>query len=107
MQPLTDPDLLTAANLLHWNEPDSGCVSCGQPYMTVVDHRCGTCIGEPVNHCPMCLADIASLIDREVVRRVREASWAVSEGFTDRQVLRRLTQAQRAVEFRRQMGLRP
>lgn len=105
MQTSTD-HALTAATLLHWNEPDAGCVSCGQPHITIDDHRCGTCIGLPVAHCPMCLADISSLIDREVVRRVREASWAVSEGFTDRRVLERLQAAYRAMEHRRAMGVR-
>lgn len=95
---------MTAPDDLHWNEPDIGCVHCGQPRITIDDHRCGSCLGGQVHHCPHCLGDIGDMIDREVARRVREASWAVSEGFVERGVLRRITAAQRADAARARMG---
>lgn len=92
---------MTVPDDLHWNEPDTGCVSCGQTVWTIDDHRCGTCLDEPVRHCPHCLGDVGDLIDREVARRVRAASWAVSQAFVDRDLLRRITAAERAVSARK------
>lgn len=92
---------MTVPNDLHWDEPDAGCVSCGQPFVTISDHRCADCLGEPVRYCQHCLEAIAPTIDRETVRRVRETSWEVSEGFVERGLLRRITAAHRAVQARR------
>jgi hypothetical protein len=68
---------------LHWDEPDTGCTSCGQTYLTVDDHRCADCIGDRVKVCPHCLTDIEAMIDREVVRRLRAASHDVNDAWTE------------------------
>ena len=85
---------------LFWHEPDAGCVSCGNPYMTIADHRCTDCIGEPVRHCPHCLGDIEALLTRDFQRRLREMSADISEEFRARNVARRIDEARRAVEYR-------
>lgn len=85
---------------LHWDEPDAGCVSCGQPHLTISDHRCGTCIDQPVAHCPHCLGDIAALIDREVTRRLRQASWDVAQAWVEIGQARRIDQAATATAAR-------
>lgn len=89
---------------LHWHEPDSGCVSCGNPYMTIADHRCADCIGEPVRYCPCCLGDLEALLARDFQRRLREASWQASEAFRERNSARRIDEARRAMEYRQQRG---
>jgi hypothetical protein len=90
----------SVASLLHWDEPDAGCVSCGETYLTLSDHRCGTCVGDKVRHCPMCLVDIEALVDREVSRRLRELSYDISEEFRRRNVARIIAEAQAAIAFR-------
>lgn len=81
---------------LHWDEPDAGCVSCGQAVVTVADHRCGTCLAEPVRHCPHCLGDVADLIDREVAHRLRQASHDVNDEWLAREVFDRVKAAMQA-----------
>jgi hypothetical protein len=86
---------MTVPDDLHWIEPDAGCAACGKPYLTVDDHRCGECIEAPVGFCPLCLGAIGSLIDREVVRRVRAASGDVNEVWVSGRYLSRLSDRQR------------
>ncbi|MBU6151866.1 MAG: hypothetical protein KGR25_10475 [Chloroflexi bacterium] len=85
---------------LYWHEPDSGCVSCGNPYLTIADHRCGDCTDQPVSHCPHCLGDIAGVVDRDLARRLRQMSWDISEEFRARNLARRLDEARRALAYR-------
>lgn len=99
MLPAEPPSLLAAE--LHWDEPDAGCVSCGKPYLTVADHRCGDCIGDLVRHCPQCLADIGPVIDREVVSRLRATSLDVSEAWVDGQHFERHRDRERVNSARR------
>ncbi len=68
---------------LAWLDPDTGCVSCGKRYVTVADHRCGDCLGRSMHYCPHCLDDIAAIIDREVVRRLRATSHDVNDAWTE------------------------
>lgn len=82
---------MTVPQDLHWDEPDAGCVTCGKPYLTIDDHRCGSCIDGPVVFCPACLTDLAPLIGRELVRRVREASHDVNDAWVGGKYLGRLT----------------
>ena len=89
------------ASELKWDEPDAGCVTCGQPYVTVSDHRCGECLDGAVRHCPHCLEDISSLIDRETVRRLRSASGDVNAAWTEGKHLERLATRQRVEKARR------
>jgi hypothetical protein len=74
---------MTISEELHWDEPDIGCVSCGKRYVTVDDHRCGECLDEPVGFCPLCLGVIGALIDREVVRRMRQAANDVNDAWVE------------------------
>lgn len=83
-----------------WTRTDEGCAGCGKPYITVADHRCGECIGQPVRHCPHCLTDIAALIDREVVRRLRHASADVNTAWTQHAYYRRYRDRERALDAR-------
>lgn len=69
---------------LHWDEPDAGCVACGQPHLTVADHRCGDCIDKIMTFCPHCLGVIGPVVDREVVRRLRQTSADVNDGWRER-----------------------
>jgi hypothetical protein len=89
---------MTVIEDLYWNEPDSGCVTCAQPVLTIADHRCGTCLGGPLLACPHCLGNIGPIVDRELTRRVREASWAVAEEWNQGPYFRDL---QRALEARK------
>jgi hypothetical protein len=70
---------MSVSDDLYWNEPDAGCVTCAQPVLTIDDHRCGTCLGGPLLACPHCLGNIGPIVDREIARRVRHASWDVAE----------------------------
>ncbi len=70
-------------DFLAWSEPDAGCVSCGEQYVTVAEHRCGECLGRSMHYCPHCLDDIAAIIDREVVRRLRATSHDVNDAWTE------------------------
>jgi hypothetical protein len=90
----------TLATVMHWHEPDAGCVSCGQAFMTIEDHRCGTCLNDKVRHCPICLSDIEALVDREVARRLRELSYDISQEFAKRNLTRRMAEAREAIAFR-------
>lgn len=65
----------------HWQEPDAGCVTCGNRYVTVADHRCADCIGLDLRRCPHCLSDIDALVGRELVRRLRNASHDVNDAW--------------------------
>jgi hypothetical protein len=85
---------------LQWDEPDAGCVSCGGPYLTVADHRCGTCLGAPVQHCPHCLVDISALVEREVARRWRETSRDTAEAWTAGRYFDRHRERQRIIAAR-------
>lgn len=88
---------------LRWHEPDRGCVHCGERVMTIDDHRCGSCLGEDLRRCPMCLADIAALVDREVARRLRQASHEASEAWVAGRYAQRIIAAQQALDARRRM----
>lgn len=94
-----------APKALHWDEPDAGCVGCGQPYLTIDDHRCGTCLGEPVGFCPLCLGAIGPLIEREVARRWRAASHDVNDDMTERDVFTTVKQAMAAEQARSLAGM--
>lgn len=85
---------------LQWDEPDTGCVTCGQPYITVADHRCADCIGEPARHCPHCRESIADLIDREVVRRLRQASHDVNDTWVRHRYFDRVRDRERVLDAR-------
>jgi hypothetical protein len=91
---------VTIADDLHWDEPDAGCVSCGQPVVTVADHRCGSCLGQPVGFCPLCLGAIGAIVEREVARRWRAASGDVNEAWTVGSYLKRITAATNALAAR-------
>lgn len=92
------------ANELFWHEKDAGCVSCGQEYVTISDHRCADCTGQPVRHCMHCLGDIEGLVNRDFARRLRGMSIDISEAFRERNTARRIDEARRAVEYRQQRG---
>ena len=100
---LSDAVPETVASLLHWDEPDAGCVACGERVMTIDDHRCWSCRGLDVQHCPLCLGDIGALVDREVARRLRQMSVDISEEFRRRNVARRIAEAQAAIAFRQRV----
>lgn len=89
---------------LQWDEPDAGCVSCGAPYVTVADHRCGDCLTAPVRHCPHCLGTIGELVDRDVVRRLRAASLEVSDTWTRHRYFDRLRDRERVLDARLAAG---
>lgn len=91
-------------DFLAWDEPDSGCVSCGKPYMTVADHRCGECLGQSMHHCPHCLDEISDVIDREIVSRLRQASHDVNDTWLQGGYFDRIRDRQRVLEARRKPG---
>jgi hypothetical protein len=91
---------MTVPDDLYWNEPDVGCVACGEPVLTVDDHRCGSCLGQPVGFCPLCLGAIGGIVEREVARRWRAASGDVSEAWTVGSYLKRIDAAVTAVAAR-------
>jgi hypothetical protein len=91
----------------YWNEPDKGCVSCGQGVLTIVDHRCGMCLGDQVRFCPLCLGDIGAVVDRDFVRRVREASWDVSREWNERKYVELISRALEVRAARRKAGFEP
>lgn len=85
---------------LAWLEPDSGCVGCGKPYITVANHRCSDCLGESLHYCPHCLDEIGAIIDQEVVRRLRETSADVNTVWTQHRYYQRYRDQQRALDAR-------
>jgi hypothetical protein len=97
---LSDAVPETVAMMLRWHEPDAGSVSCGETYLTIDDHRCGSCLGDKVRRCPHCLGDVEGLVDREVARRLREMSYDISQEFRRRNVARRIAEAQEAIARR-------
>jgi hypothetical protein len=93
-----------APTALHWDEPDAGCVHCGEAVVTVDDHRCGTCLGLDLVHCPHCLGRIVELVEREVARRWRQASHDVNDEWTSTKMLDRVTAAVQAEVARGPQG---
>jgi len=91
---------LDAAEFMKWNEPDSGCVTCGDRVMTIADHRCSLCVGDYLRRCPHCLGDISKIVNREVIRRLRQASWDVSSEWVEGGYLDRWSRWQRVLEAR-------
>jgi len=57
------------------------CVACGTRAVTIEDARCVYCLAEPLRYCTGCGFDISPEIDREVVRRIRHASWDVNDAW--------------------------
>jgi hypothetical protein len=94
---------MTVNSDLRWDEPDAGCVTCGKEVLTVDDHRCGTCLSQELRHCPHCLGDIADIVNRDLMRRVRTGSWAMSEEWNRRKMLDFIDSRLRAAAERRKV----
>lgn len=85
---------------LHWDEPDSGCISCGKPHITIADHRCADCLDELANHCPHCLTNIRHIYDRETIRRHQNTRADVHTEWTQRDTHTWITRRQQILEHR-------
>ena len=98
----TQPEApLDAAKFMIWNEPDSGCVTCGDRVMTIADHRCSLCVGDYLRRCPHCLGDISEVVNREVIRRLRQCSWDVNAEWLRGEFFEKLSKWQRVLEARK------
>lgn len=89
---------------LNWDEPDAGCVHCGHKVWTIDDHRCGSCLGLDLVHCPRCLEDISAIVEREIARRWRAASCDVNDEWTATKALDRIKAAMEAQKARSPEG---
>ena len=91
-------------DFLGWSEPDNGCAACGKPHVTVAEQRCADCLESRIRYCPKCLDDIGAVIDREVVRRLRQASHDVNDTWVQGDYFDRIRARERVLDARRNSG---
>lgn len=81
--------------------PRFRCTACGKKAVTVSRSRCVSCLQEPMRFCPDCNTDLTTVIDQELLWRVRTASWDLSEGWRERGSYGAYVARQRVMKARR------
>lgn len=88
--------------------PTGFCAGCGKDVLTIGYRLCGSCLSADADAgwCPGCGADLRMLFAREVVRRVRNASWDVAAAWKDGNYLKRFSAWQQVLTHRAKAGAR-